>query len=161
MDPLSITTGIITLYSTAWGLKKLVDSYREAPEVIKTLERDCDETLDIILHTKSRLDSYERHPTPEDAFNPIDIRQKLREHIINLHPDIKALKAELRTLLRPPATNYEHLRGLILKAHHVSNLKVLHKKIHGRLPHFDRLLKSLDGYVSSCFVSRFAQRQKS
>lgn len=144
-DPLSIATGIITLYSTAWSLKKLVQLHREAPEIIKKLERDCTVTLDVIVHTKHRLDIYESYSTPEDAFRPINIRQKLREHIEDLYPDITKLKAELKALERPPATNYEHFRDLALKPHHVSKLKGLHKRIRDKVRQFGMLLRSLDG----------------
>jgi len=147
-DPLSITTGIVTLYSTVWSLRKLIIAYKDAPETVRLLARDCDETLDIVLHTKCRLDNYDRHPTPEDTLNPVDIRQKLRDNINALRPDIDALKEELRTLQRPAETNYAHLKKSILMPNHVSKLKGLQKKINSRLPQFDRLLKSLDALAS-------------
>jgi len=145
MDPLSITTGIITLYSTIWQLKRLKDAQAEVPEVIRLLEADCDHTLGVILHTKSRLDSHDRHPTPNDVFNPIDIREKLRANIACLHPEVKSLQAALTTLLQSPGTNYDYLKSLLVKQRHVTHLKSVHKKIAGKLEHFDRLLQALEG----------------
>jgi hypothetical protein len=145
VDPLSVTTGIITLYSAVWQLKSLKDSYTDAPEIIRSLERDCDETLTVILHTKYRLDSYDRQLTPDDTFNPVDIREKLRNYIATLHPEAKALETELTALLRSPETNYAYLKSLVVKAHHVRHLENMHKKIVDRLVQFDRLLRSVDG----------------
>lgn len=145
MDPLTITTGIITLYTAVWQLEKLRESYTNVPEIIKSLERDCDGTLRIILHTKYRLDRHDRHPSPDDPVNPIDIREEMRKIIALLHPEVEALKAELTTLLRSPETNYDYLKSRLVKARHVHHLQSMHKKIGERLVQFDRLLRSVDG----------------
>lgn len=145
VDPLSITTGIITLYSVVWQLKKFKDFYIDAPEIIRSLEEHCEETLNIILHTKYRLDSHERHPTPDDTINPVDIRERLRKNIATLHPEVKALQAELTTLLKSPETHYAYLKSLLVKARHASRLENMHKKIIDRLGQFDRILRSFDG----------------
>ncbi len=145
MDPLSITTGIITLYSVVWQLKSLRDSYREAPETIKALARDCDDTLNVILHTIWRLDSYEPDPDPDKTFNPVDIRYRLREHIATLYPEVKALREKLAAIQREPETNWDHLAAHVLKRPRLSHLEGVHRRIAERLVQLDRLLRSVDG----------------
>jgi len=144
-EPLSITTAIITFYSAIYALKKYKDSYTDVPAIIEALACECDLTLEILLHTKWRLYNHDKHPTPDNTLNPVNIRARLGEHIARLYPEVKALTQELATLLRPSQTNYDHIKSLVLKPHHRSRLGRIQGNIVESRKQFDRLLRSIDG----------------
>jgi hypothetical protein len=144
MDPLSITTGIITLYSTLLQLRKFKDSCAEAPQVILEIERDCSITLKIIRKAKSRLDRLDRVLTKEDRFNDGCIKNDLVDSIEKLKPQILSLQNDLKRYLELPNTNFHQLKSWVTRPINVSQLRDWHKKIVERREHFERLQRELD-----------------
>src|SRR5947208_11998724 len=108
-EPLSIITACITLYSAVWSLKKVQDSYSEAPEFISELLEDCDQTLKILLHAKSVLRQLNRAllSQVQGDFGPVNIGHELQKNIASLQPDIEALQKQLTALEHPAKTNYD------------------------------------------------------
>lgn len=147
MEPLSITTGIITLYSTLLQLKKFKDSYTEAPQIILAIERDCSITLKIICKAKSRLDQLgqlDRVLTVDDHINYESIKRDLEDNIKELKPQILSLQNDLRRFLELPNTNFHQLKSWVTRPSQVRRLKDWHGKIVERREHFERLQRDLD-----------------
>jgi len=144
MDPLSITTGIITLYSTLLQLKKFKDSYTEAPQIIIAIERDCNITLNIIRNARSRLDRLDRVLKVDDHINDESIKRDLVDNIKELQPQILSLQNDLKRLLELPNTNFHQLKSWVTRPSQVRRLKDWHRKIVERRKHFERLQRDLD-----------------
>jgi hypothetical protein len=144
MDPLSITTGIITLYSTLLQLKKFKDSYTEAPQIVLAIERDCSVTLKIIRTAKSRLDRLDRVLTVDDHINDESIKRDLVDNIKELKPQILSLQDDLKRFLELPNTNFDQLKSWVMRPSQVHQLKDWHRKIVEKRKHFERLQRDLD-----------------
>ena len=144
MDPLSIITGSITLYSAASSLKKFKDSCSEAPEFISELLEDCNQTLKILLHAKFILRRLDRALVDKDAFGPVNIRNELKKNIASLQPDIETLREQLTALEHPAKTNYDLWKKRVKKILRKSQLEESHKKISKKLDGFERIRRSLD-----------------
>lgn len=144
MDPISITTGIISLYSTLLQLKKFKDSYTEAPQIILAIERDCSITLKIIRKAKSRLDRLDRVLTADDHINDESIKRDLVDNIKELKPQILSLQNDLKRFLELPNTNFHQLKSWVTRPSQVRRLKDWHRKIVERRGHFERLQRDLD-----------------
>lgn len=144
MDPLSITTGIITLYSTLLQLKKFKDSYTEAPQIILAIEHDCSITLKIIRKAKSRLDRLDRVLTVDDHINDESIKRDLVDNVEELKPQILSLQDDLKRFLEVPNTNFHQLKSWATRPSQVHQLKDWHRKIVERRKHFERLQRDLD-----------------
>jgi hypothetical protein len=144
MDPLSIATGIITLYSTLLQLKKFKDSYTEAPQIILDIERDCSITLKIIRKAKSRLDRLDGLLTADDHINDESIKRDLVDNINELKPQILSLQNDLKRFLELPNTNFDQLKSWVTRPSQVRRLKDWHRKIVERREHFERLQRDLD-----------------
>jgi hypothetical protein len=144
MEPLSITTGIITLYSTLLQLKKFKNSYTKAPQTISDIERDCSITLKIIRKAKSRLDRLDRVLTVDDHINDESIKRDLVDNIEELKPQILSLQNDLKRFLELPNTNLHQLKSLVTRTSQVDRLNDWHKKIVERRKHFERLQRELD-----------------
>lgn len=146
-EPLAIATTIISLYSTLSALKRYKDSYANAPDIVKSLTRECDTTLLILTHTKSRLENDKTDNNPSDPENPLspNIEAALQTYITALYPEVEALKQELWKLLRPPETNYHKFKAKLLTPYHVSRFKEIQTKINRDREHFNYLLRFEDG----------------
>lgn len=144
MDPLSIITGSITLYSAVWSLKKFKDSYSEAPEFISELLEDCNQTLKILLHAKSILRQLDKTLVNQDVFGPVNIRDELNGNIACLQPDIEALQKQLTALEHPAKTNYDLWKKRVKRFLQISQLEESHKKIFKKLKRFEQIRQSLD-----------------
>jgi len=144
MDPLSIATGIITLYSTLLQLKKFKDSYTEAPQIILDIERDCSITLKIVRKAKSRLDRLDGLLTADDHINDESIKRDLVDNINELMPQILSLQNDLKRFLELPNTNFDQLKSWVTRPSQVHRLKNWHRKIIERRKHFERLQRDLD-----------------
>jgi hypothetical protein len=144
MEPFSIATGIITLYSTLLQLKKFKDSYTEAPQIILDIEHDCSITLKIIRKAKSRLDRLDRVLTVDDHINDESIKRDLVDNINELKPQILSLQNDLKRFLELPNTNFDQLKSWVTRPSQVRRLKDWHRKIVERREHFERLQRDLD-----------------
>jgi len=140
MDPLTIATGIITLYSVVWHLRRLSESFTSVPAVVANLERETSWTLRILIHTQWRL-YFDSGPLASDDYNPTDIRGLLADVIGELRPEVQALRADLVEMLRPPETNFESIMHR-LSMTHLSRLRRAHRAISERLRHFDRVMNA-------------------
>jgi len=116
MDPVSITTGIVTLFSVLHKLKEYKDSCAKAHDVLLKLERDCKVTLDKILHAKRVLDRLELITGGYYTFGGDNVRERLETSITELQPELVALLAEISRLSIEPRTNLGLLKDIAKKA---------------------------------------------
>lgn len=144
MDPLSITTGIIALYSTLLQLREFAAIYAEAPQVISYIQRDCSTTLNIIRRARSKLDQLDALLTDDDKTDHESIRRDLLGNIEELLRKLFSLQSTLKDLLRSPDTNFDQLRNLVTTRAKINVLRGLHRDIVERREVFERLQRSLD-----------------
>lgn len=156
VDPISIITGIITVYSVACQLKKIKDSYispAAPPNVIVDLENRCKYAARVLMHTQGRLDDYRNDM--ESSLWALDrekhedtnasIEESLNEVIAKLLPQVGELKAQLARYGRASATNWEYYTSIPKRNSELANLKELDATIERNLGQFGRLLTSWDG----------------
>jgi hypothetical protein len=144
MDPLSITTGIVTLYSTLASLKRFRDEYRNAPQVIKDIEVDCEVTFQIIRHAKDILDTRDSLLGPDDFESVVNIRAELAKHINLLQLQVEDLRNELlKFMLSQPSTRFGMLTSKTMLPWATQPFTEAHTKIVKRRKEFERLKQSL------------------
>ena len=146
MDPLSITTGIITLWSVLSKIKKFKDAYDEAGSVLTTLENECELTLDIIRSTKRDLDRLELITGSYYVDGDVNNRQKLARIIKELRPDLLSLSDEITRLSAEPKTRVAlwTRQGRRLLQSPPGNVAQLQKRIIKKREEFTQLRAALD-----------------
>jgi len=147
-DPLSITTGIITLYSALLQIKRLKEAYKQAPQIVSALEEDCDATLKIIRHAKSRLDRLEVILKNDDYIGAVNIRDELETRILLLRPEIEALQIDLCDFLRRPSKTWslDQVTAFFTRSNQMRRLTEMHNKMAQKRQIFESFQRALDGY---------------
>jgi hypothetical protein len=145
-DPLSITTGIITLWSVISKIKKFKAAYEEAGNLLNTLESECELTLDIIRSTKRGLDRLELITGSYYIDGGVNIRQRLARTIEELRPDLFSLSKEITQLSAEPKTRLSvwTSRGKRLLQSPPGNVAQLQKRIVKKREEFNQLRAALD-----------------
>jgi len=150
-DPISIAAGILTLFSVLRKLKEYKESCSNAHDVLLKLERDCQVTLDLILHAKRVLDRLELITDGYYTFNGDDIREKLRLSIAELQPELLSLIDEIGRLSAQPRTNLGLLKNMAKKALQMPTDKLAERResILEKTQNFSQWRSALDTYVDS------------
>jgi len=145
MDPISITTGIITLFAVIRKIQRFRRDVAEAGNLLRDLERDCTLTLDLIRNCKRNLDRLELIMGGSFIYDGDDIRKKLTKIIQELDPDLKALGREIARLALEPQNRFELWRNAARRALPLpSKLSDKHKEIVKKRKEFEKLQSALD-----------------
>ena len=145
-DPLSIATGILTLYQAILELKRLRDALKRTPTIVANIESECHLVLNSLQYAQVRLHFMEEM----DLDNPdrplcLRIQHDIRDAIEELRPDIERLQAELSRLRQlSPRTLLGSWVGALQQYHNMPALVEASEKIAKKRKEFDGLKQELD-----------------
>ncbi|KAH6881161.1 ankyrin repeat-containing domain protein [Thelonectria olida] len=124
MDPLSITTSIITLYNAAAQLNEIRRHHSDADGTLAEIQHDCYRVLEILRHFRPLLRQRRELLQPDERFNSVTLEKSLEEDCNHLIQEVNKLLKDLAKLSSPPET-----RGELLWSHvkrHVNLRRLQH-----------------------------------
>ncbi len=117
VEPLSITTGIITLVNTLHHVTTLLADFKDAPKKVLDIRSDCEFTQSILENIRQQLRSSVL-PTllidgaeseDQDASPGVNLANLLQDNVYQLQLDISALLEEIERL--SPSSGHESKIG--------------------------------------------------
>ncbi|KAK4233352.1 ankyrin repeat-containing domain protein [Achaetomium macrosporum] len=136
MDPLSITTASIALYTTAIKIKRCLQDFANAPEVLKRLSNDCEVALHLLRAAQFRIDRRRHLEDDEDTYQGIQVL--LRQTVRSVFPLCLKLRNEIARLSSVPRTRYEGYIRQALRSRDVSILERMYDEIHSMMEDIQR-----------------------
>lgn len=135
VEPITITTAIITLSNTLQRVTRLLNNFANAERTIADIKRDCVLTESVLEYIQQQLDSKAPPILRIDGSNTqdagINLQNVLKDNVEQLQLDLNVLETELSALSDPcrPDTRIGKLVARGQVSWKMSNLTAMHQKI--------------------------------
>jgi hypothetical protein len=135
IEPITITTAIITLSNTLERVIGLLNNFANAEKIVADIKRDCVLTKSVLEYIRQQLDSKAPPtlridgPNAQDA--GISLQNVLEDNVEQLQLDLSVLETELSALSDPcqPDTRIGKLVARGQVSWKMANLRTMQQKI--------------------------------
>lgn len=150
LEPITITTAIITLSNTLERVIRLLNNFANAGSTVTDIRRDCVLTGSILGYIQQQLNSRAPPTLSIDGSDTqdagINLQRVLKDNVEQLQLDLNVLETEL-SALGDPSPRDTIIGKLVARGQiswKMSNLRAMHQKIVSKQSQFQLALAGLN-----------------
>jgi hypothetical protein len=147
MDPLAISTAIVTFGKLVSDLVKLKGTFSEVPSTLTSLDADCRSMISTMASAVVLLFGRRQRSQLQLLTGPaFDMGNELTRCVLNVHPAIEQLREKIKSLMSPPGdglrVRIKQVQGLLV----LRKIEDVHQDLRRQMDAFNRIRDNLHTY---------------